>query len=161
MVLRHFRKRTSASRILRACRHTRKYGTFTICLAVALREHGLDVSFYSDNDPDPKYLERIVMRRARRIGVRLERPLSVEELARRVSGRQIAVVFFDGHEGLGHFSPLIGSRNGRFLLPNWDEDMMAAHDFARRWSAPEVLRQCIIVSRPKVPRANTRKSEVN
>jgi len=52
-VLRYFGKRVSATKVIKACRYTRRYGVFTIGLATALAEHGLSVKFHTQRDPQP------------------------------------------------------------------------------------------------------------
>src|SRR2546426_1160833 len=49
-VLRHFGKRISVPKLVRACGYTKRHGVFTVGLAAGLKEHGLRVSFHSDPD---------------------------------------------------------------------------------------------------------------
>src|SRR5262249_53723829 len=61
-ILKYFRIRASSAQIIEACRYTKRHGTFTIALAVALREFGLLVSFYSYFDPNPNRTLQFVPR---------------------------------------------------------------------------------------------------
>jgi hypothetical protein len=147
MVLRHFRKRTSARQIIRRCRHTKKTGTFTIAMAVALRESGLQVEFHTDRDADPRPIERQLYTRAKQLNIQVCDPLTIEQLAARIRGRTIAIVYYDTDEHNGHFSPLIAFRNSRLILPYSDCGSMQIAEFEAKWSAPKICRQCIIISR--------------
>jgi hypothetical protein len=145
MVLKSYRRHTSSARILRACRHTKKYGTFTIALAVALREHGLEVRFHSEPDPSPRRIERAAYRVAAKAGVRLGPALRLQELLDRIGGHRTAIVYMEMPGGQGHFSPLLGVRDGLLVLPNTDEGMLPPDEFERRWTRPDILRQRILV----------------
>jgi hypothetical protein len=147
LLLKLFRKRTSSERIVRLCRHSKRFGTYTIALAIALRELGLKVSFHSEEDPDPMPLERRLYRTAERLGVVMGKALQVDELLNRIRHGEIAIVFFDTDAGGGHFSPLIGVKRQRLVLPYTDVGEMDAEEFERRWTAPGICRQCVFASR--------------
>jgi hypothetical protein len=85
-VLRHFGRRTSAERLIEACGYTRRYGVFTIGLATALREHGLDVSFHSAPDSDMKPLERRLYHRAHVLQIPVLAPVSARVAGTRGCG---------------------------------------------------------------------------
>src|SRR5215204_4373283 len=76
-VLKYFRKRASSARLIKSCRYTKKHGTFTIALAVALREHGLTVKFFSEPDPNPNAIEKSCYRLAEKLGVQIYRAISL------------------------------------------------------------------------------------
>jgi hypothetical protein len=145
-VLRHFRRPSSARELVRLCRYTKKHGVFAIALAVALRERGLRVTFHTDPDPAPKRIERICYARASALGVNVKRAIGLPSLLKSVRPNQIPVVLYDSPQGAGHFSPLLGRRRGKLLLPYDDDGGLDQRTFARRWSAPDVLRQCLIVA---------------
>ena len=145
-ILKYFRIRASSARIIEACRYTKRHGTFTIALAVALREFGLSVSFYSDFDPNPNRIERRCLCIAERLGVHVKRSIGLKSLLARINSRSIPVVLYNTPEGNGHLSPLLGVENGCVALPYSDEVMMPKRVFLRRWSEPGVLRQCLIAS---------------
>ena len=112
LLLRHFKKRASADRIIRLCRYTKRHGTFTVALAFALKEHGLRVQFHTEIDPAPMPVERTLIRMAERAGVVMDGPLHMDELIRRVRGGEVGIMAFDTDDGRGHFSPVIGVRKG-------------------------------------------------
>src|SRR6266545_7912998 len=115
-VLRHFRKRTSAAKLLKACRYTRRHGVFAIGLAVALREHGLAVTFHTDPDRSPTSQERFLYARARHLGIAIEPALSLRAALAAAARGSVPIVLFQADRD-PHFSPLIGRRRGRLLLP--------------------------------------------
>lgn len=152
-LLKHFRKRTSAEKLIRLCRHTKRYGTFTIGLAYALHKHGLRVEFHTENDPAPKPLERVLYPTAKRAGVTMGGPLDMDNLLCRVRQGGIGIVSYDegdgtggdgtGGDGTGHFSPVIGMRRNRLILPYSTEGSMKPDEFEKRWRAPGICRQCL------------------
>lgn len=144
-VIRHYQRRTSADRLIQACGYTRRYGVFTIGLATALWEHGLDVLFHSDPDPDMKPQERRFYLRARTLQIPLLPATSVTALLAHVEAGHVPIVFHDTPSEQGHFSPLLGERRGRLSLPHSDGGGMSRRQFTRWWSAPEICRQCVIV----------------
>jgi hypothetical protein len=146
MVLRYFRKRTNVHGIIQQCRHTKKHGTFTIALAVALREHGLNVEFHSDRDPKPQRIERQMYRRAKILGIALCAAIPIEQLTAKIRDGKVAIVYFDTDEHYGHFSPLTAIHKGRLILPYTDCGSMSIDEFDAKWKRPGVCRQCIIVS---------------
>lgn len=147
LVLRHLRMRTSSERIIRLCRYSRRHGTFTIALAVALREHGLKVDFHSEEDPFPMPIERQMYKIAQKSGIVLGNPLPVDELLGRIRGGEVAIVYFKTDNANGHFSPLIGIAGRRLVLPYTDMGAMDVEEFEERWTAPGFCRQCIFATR--------------
>jgi hypothetical protein len=146
-VLRHFGLRVPASRIPPACGYTKRYGVFTIGLAAGLTELGLDVAFHSELDLEVRATERRCYARARARGIPIEGALSLEQVLQTRSQRAVPIVFYETADGQGHFSPLIGARNGRLVLPLDENRTVRREDFLLRWTAPGVLRQAIIVKR--------------
>ena len=147
LLLRYFRKRTSSERIIRFCRYTKRHGTFTIALAVALREHGLKVNFRTEEDSAPMPVERRLYRTAEKLGVVMGKALQVDELLHRIRHGEIAIVCFNTDAGDGHFSPLIGVKRRHLVLPYTDRGEMDVDEFERRWAAPGICRQCVFASR--------------
>jgi len=147
LLLRHFRKRTSSEQIIRLCRYTKRHGTFTIALALALREHGLRVNFHTEEDPAPMPIERRLYKTAERSGVVVGNALQVNELLNRIRSGEVAIVCFNTDAGDGHFSPLIGVKRRQLVLPYTDQGRMDVEEFERRWTAPGICRQCVFAAR--------------
>jgi hypothetical protein len=147
LLLRHFHKRTSFQQITQFCRYTQRHGTFTIALALALREHGLSVSFHTEEDPDPMPIERRLYKTAERSGVVIGKALQVKELLDRIRSGEVAIVCFETDAGEGHFSPLIGVKRRKLVLPYTDQGKMDIEEFERRWTAPGICRQCVFATR--------------
>jgi hypothetical protein len=150
-VLRYFRRRTSAGRLIQDCRYTIKHGVFTIALGVALREHGLKVTFYSDPDPAQKRIEQWCFQRAEQLGITIEPAIELEQVLALVTPQTIPIIIYDTDKATGHFSPISGFADGCVHLPyaeSEEHQRMQMLELQCRWTAPEILRQCIVVSRP-------------
>jgi hypothetical protein len=145
VVLRYFGKRVSVPNLVEACRYTKRHGVFTVSLAAALKTHGLSVSFHSQRDAHIGGFERRCYAYARRLGIVAEAPLELSEVLRRRKRGNIPIVLFNTPAGDGHFSPLLGSRNGTLRLPLADGGKMPESAFIARWSDAGILRQCVIV----------------
>ena len=147
-VLRYFGKRVSATKVIKACRYTRRYGVFTIGLATALAEHGLSVQFHTQRDPQPTPLERRLYRRAHQLGISICPAMTLTRLAATVKCGSIPVVFWNTPDDVGHFSPLLGVRRGRVLLPNTMSGSTSVAEFEYGWRQPGIMKQAIVVGRP-------------
>ena len=145
-ILKYFRKRTSSAKLIELCRHTKKHGTFTIALAVALRQHGLKVSFFSEHDPNPNAIEKRCYRVAEKIGVDVQQAVSLDSLLLKISSRSLAVVLYDTPEGNGHLTPLLGIDENNLILPFSDEGSMSSQEFLTRWNKPEIYCQSLVAS---------------
>jgi len=145
VVLRCFGKRDSVPNLVEACRYTKRHGVFAVSLAAALKTHGLSVSFHSERDDHIGGFERRCYAYARRLGIVAEAPLALSEVLRRRKRGNIPIVLFNTPAGDGHFSPLLGSRNGTLRLPLADGGKMPESTFIARWSDADILRQCVIV----------------
>lgn len=144
-VLTYFGRRARTQDLIDSCRYTKKHGVFTIALALALHERGLRVRFHSELDPDPKRIERRCYARARAVGLLVKSRIGLADLLTAVTHSRIAVVLYNTAEGNGHFSPLLGRRGERLILPYDPDGGLGRRVFARRWSEPEILRQCIVI----------------
>lgn len=145
-VLRYFGKRVSSARLVDSCRYTKKHGTFLIALAVALREFGMTVSFYSERDPNPNFIERRCLLIAEQVGIRIECAIGLNSLLDIISSRHIPVVLYNTPEGNGHISPLLGVDGQSLMLPYAEEELMPKRVFLKRWSEPEIYMQCLVAS---------------
>ena len=145
VVLRYFGRRVSAANLIKECRYTKRHGVFTVSLAAALKTYGLSVAFHSERDSHISGFERRCYFYARRLGVFAEAPLDVSELLRSRKRGNIPIVLFNTAANRGHFSPLLGLRNGILQLPLADGGKMPKSTFIDRWSDPGILKQCVIV----------------
>jgi hypothetical protein len=145
-VLKYFGKRVPSMKLVKSCHHTKKHGTFLIALAVALREFGLTVSFYSELDPNPTFIERRCLLIAERAGVRIDRAIGLNSLLGKISPRHIPVVLYNTPEDNGHISPLLGINSRNLALPYTEDELMPKREFLKRWSEPGIFRQCLVAS---------------
>ena len=146
-ILRYFKKRRAVEQLIRACRHTKKHGTFAIALALALREHGLSITFHSQTDPAPNRIERQCYALAERAGVVLAGAIELEAVLEQISTKCIPIFLYNTDQNNGHFSPAVGVDRGRVILPYASEAQtrMEKAELLCRWSAPDIYRQCIVV----------------
>lgn len=145
MVLAPRGKLASVPELVKGCRHTKRHGIFTVSLAAALSEMGMAVNVYSDPDPEIGGFERKCYARAHRLGVVAQPALTVEQLLDRVQRGHLPIVLFNTDSDLGHFSPLLGETDGELQLPLAAESSMSQDKFLIRWSAPGILKQCVII----------------
>jgi hypothetical protein len=155
-VIKHYRRRTSADRLIRMCGHTPPNGVFPVGLAVALMQHGLDVTFHTEPDPDMEPLEVRFYQRAQAMRLPVLPPVTIRELLAEAAVGHIPIVHFDTANGEAHTTPLLGEWRGRLVLSLWDESSLSKSQFAKSWTAPKILRQCIIVRGRSIqtPQAN-------
>ena len=144
-VLHYFGKSVVPRELVESCRHSKRLGVFTVDIAVALAEYGLEVSFHSESDDDIRRYESRGYARARRIGLFVKPALSLASLVRERRAGKIPIVLFNTELDSGHFSPLLGCRSGIVSLPYTSRGSMPKDEFLARWTAPRILRQCVIV----------------
>jgi hypothetical protein len=147
MVLRHFGKSVAVPNLIQACRYTKRHGVFAVSLAAALKTYGLSVLFHSDPDSRIGGFERSCYAYARRLGIIAQPALELSEVLRQRRIGRIPILLFNTPAGVGHFSPLLGCRNGTLQLPLVDGGGMSKSAFLMKWSEPEILRQCVIATR--------------
>lgn len=151
-VLRYFRKRVAAHRLIKACRHTKRHGTFSIALAIALKEHGLDVQFYSEPDPNPTAIEKRCYRRAEEIGIQFAGAVALDTILDAVNSASVPIILFNTENDVAHLSPIAGIEDGLVSLPYTDEGRMAKQELEARWTASEIYRQCVVARPHRKPR---------
>lgn len=103
------------------------------------------MAFHSDPDLEVGGFERRCYARARRLGVLPQSALNLDRLLTEVHQGHLPIVLFNTDSEVAHFSPLIGFTNGRLQLPLAQGDGMSDGEFLMRWSAPGILRQCVII----------------
>jgi len=145
-------KTISVPELINACRHTKRHGVFTVSLATALTQWGLTVSFHTDPDLEIGGFERKCYARARRSGVLPQPALTLEQLLNERRRGRLPIVLFNTDSDEAHFSPLLGKRRGKLLLPLSQHGNMSDQEFLMRWSAPGILRQCVTIK--EYPRRN-------
>ncbi len=144
-VLKHFGKQVSSDKIIRACRHSKKNGTFAIVLATALQRLGLNTAFYTDPDPNPHYFERQAYGLAKKLGISINSALELESLMIQIKLGKLPIVLYDSPEFIGHFSPVLDIDDQKLILPLDPGKEIERQEFQNRWAAPEIYRQCIVV----------------
>ncbi len=143
-VLQYFGKFSEVPKLVKRCRHTKRYGVFTVSLATCLLEHGIQVSFHSDPDSNIGEFERRGYVHARRLGLQMGPALDLPALLRERRRGRLPIVFFNTSSDVGHFSPLLALRRGVLHLPLADGGTMPTSEFLARWTEPGILRQSVI-----------------
>src|SRR5690242_11833362 len=92
VVLRYFRRRTSSARLLRATGFVPSHGVFSVALACALHEYGLDVRFYTDPDHAIDSAEVPFYDQARRIGILCQPAAAIDVLLSHLAAGHIPIV---------------------------------------------------------------------
>lgn len=147
-VCKYFHKRVSSSEIVKLCRYSNRQGVYTITMAVALHKLGLTVSFHTDPDPAPRSIERQSYKAAESLGLSVLPAINLNALITEINVDKIAIVLYQEEEG-AHFSPLLGIKKDRLILPYSNMAEMKRDDFTDRWDIPDICRQCILVSRKR------------
>ena len=62
---------------------------------MALRQYGLEVTFFSDPDPSPHFIERSCHRLAEIQGIRMAGAATLDEILAMASTQVIAVILYD------------------------------------------------------------------
>jgi hypothetical protein len=144
-VLHYFGKQIPAAEIVSSCRYTKRYGLFSVLLAAGLKELGLEVSFHSEKDDHIGGFEKRGYARARRLGIPVKPAVELSVLLRERRNGRVPIVLYDTASESGHFSPLLGRRGSLLRLPLAPEGTMPTDEFLAAWSAPGILRQCVVV----------------
>jgi hypothetical protein len=148
VVIRCFGLQTSRRRIMRSCHHSVREGVFSIALACALREHGLDVQFHTETDPSPSPIEMRLYARAARLGIPILSAISIQNLLDHAQSDHVPIVLFQRPREGAHFAILVGST--RAYLTFHDQPRMTPSTFERAWTHPGIFRQSIVVYGPLV-----------
>ncbi len=143
LVLNSFGRHISPFEIIKESKYTKKYGTFTISLAVALKRWGFNVDFYSDLDANPKPIELKSYKEAERLGIQVHLSLSIEGLLEEIHNGKKVIVYYNTREDQGHYSPLLGKNGEYLLLPLAEAGRIRESDFIKYRQAPEIYRQSI------------------
>src|SRR3954468_19338905 len=155
VVLPHLRVNASPATVLRSLDDSPESGVFTIGIAVALADHGLDGVFHTDPDADIQRIERRVYARARQLGIPIAPAVHLGHLRRAIASGSVPVVYYRGADD-GHFSPVVGITNGRIVLPNDVQGGRSTARFRRAWRQPGFPRQAVIARRPGGSRTGSR-----
>ena len=142
-VLRHFRRRVSARRLLRDCGYVSGGGAYTVALACTFHEHGLRVRFYTDPDPAIDADEQQFYARVRRYNIVVQPAATVETLLSHIAVGCAVIVLYDTSNGVPHFSILIGATAAAVQFH--DDPEISRQEFEHLWNAPGIFRQSIVI----------------
>jgi hypothetical protein len=133
--------RAEPREILLRCKYTDEFGSFAVCLADALQYFGLRVRFHTDPDSSPHADEQEAYGRIATLPA-----TSIPKLVKEASAGASVIVSYLARGGEGHFSPLVGVKANKVLLPYSAEGSMLRSEFGKRWRASGILRQAVIAT---------------
>ncbi|ADB40812.1 hypothetical protein Slin_4834 [Spirosoma linguale DSM 74] len=87
-------------------------------------------------------------RRAAELGIYRKEPPELNSILAKVNSSCIPIIFYNTEDDVGHFSPIVGTQGDQVLMPYTDKRTMSKVELQQRWSAPGILRQCLLVSAP-------------
>ena len=143
VALRHFHRRTSSAKLVRACGYSCEDGIFSVALACALHDHGLEVTFYTDPDLAMQPAEQPFYSRASSLGILVQPAAALDVLIAQVAAGRLPIVLYYTPEGGTHFSILTGSSPDAVQFH--DEGELSRQTFEQGWNTPDTLRQTVIV----------------
>lgn len=149
MVLRQFSKRVGTARIVRACRHSKSVGCYSIGLAIGLCELGMHSVLSTDHDSSVVPAEKRLYKLAAKLEIPIEPAINLADL-HQILLRYAIIVYYESSNGNGHFSPLTGLRNGNICLPYSEQGFLSIKRFEEVWNRPGFPRQSVLV-RPMRP----------
>jgi hypothetical protein len=144
-VLEHFGIQASSFAIVQACRYSDD-GIPMVAMALALQRFGLQVEFFTDPDENPDSEELLLFDLAVRKRIPVRPAVTLEELSDVISDNRIAVVIY-AEDGVAHFSPMLGVKDGIVHLAYLPVQNKTVSEFEKAWNTPGYFRQCILVSK--------------
>ena len=130
--------------LVQLCGHTAEEGTYGIALAVGLKKLGLDVSFHSDDDPEPQPIELEFYRAARQLNIAVSTALTYEEICQAVDDGRFVIVYYDTLEGIGNHSLVYEANTDEISFFDSFESMPAAV-FEQQRQQDGICRQAIVI----------------
>ena len=130
--------------LVELCGYTVEEGTYGIALAVGLRKLGLDVTFYTEHDPDPQKIEVKFYREASKLNIEVREPLSYSDILEAVNAGRFVIVYYDTLEGIGNHSLVYDADEEEISF--FDSfDAMPRHIFEQQRRADGICQQVIVI----------------
>ncbi|WP_130802903.1 cysteine peptidase family C39 domain-containing protein [Acinetobacter ihumii] len=144
MLFQHHGIEINIAELIQATQHDEEHGTFTIALAVALKNFGFDVSFYTDPDPDIDDSERLTYQQAQALNIPIHSALSYLEIQTAIENGKMAIVAYDTLDGVGNQSLVYSIDKQDICFFDSFEPMPAAL-FEQQRAAEGICRQVILI----------------
>lgn len=144
MIFHHYGVDLNISDLAQLCHHNNEDGTYGIALAIALQKLGVDVVFYSDEDPDQQPIEIECYQEAYKLGISVEPACSYHDIQIAVENGHFVIVYYDTLDGVGNHS-LVYSIDDHEISFFDSFEPMPASVFEQQRSVEGICRQVIIV----------------
>ena len=130
--------------LVKLCGHSAEEGTYGIALAVALHKLGLDVTFYTEHDPEPQPTEVKFYREASKFNIEVKEVLSYNGILDAVNAGQFVIVYYDTLEGVGNHSLVYDADETEISF--FDSfDAMPRNVFEQQRRAEGICQQAIVI----------------
>lgn len=130
--------------LLQLCRYHPEEGTYGIALAVGLKKLGLDVTFYTEDDPDLQSTELECYKEARSLNIAIEDVLSYAGICQAIQNGHFVIVYYDTVEGIGNHS-LVYDANETEISFFDSFDVMSAEVFKKQRQQEGICQQVIVI----------------
>lgn len=130
--------------LVQLCGHSAEEGTYGIALAVGLRKLGLDVTFYSEHDPDPQHTELMFYREASKLNIEVKDVLSYQGILDVFNDGRFVIVYYDTLDGVGNHS-LVYDMNDKEISFFDSFDAMPREIFEQQRRAEGICQQTIVI----------------
>lgn len=144
MIFQHYGVDLEIDDLVELCKHNVEEGTSTISLAVALKQLGLQVSFYTDPDPELQPTEAWFYQRAKEMQIEIEPALEYSGILAAVGSGKFVIAYYDTLEGVGNHS-LIYSADAQEVCFFDSFDAMPVDVFEQQRQILGICRQVIVV----------------
>lgn len=145
MIFHHYGIDLHVPDLVQLTAHDAEMGTSTIALAVALQTLGLDVTFYTDHDPEKQPLEIEYYQKAAKMNIHVvEQPLSYSEIQHQIENGRFVIVFYDTLDGVGNHS-LIYDIDDQQISFFDSFDSMSKEIFEQQRQVEGICQQVIVI----------------
>lgn len=147
MLLEHCDIQVEISQLIRLCRYDAEDGTFTVQLALALKQLGFEVGFYTLEDLHQHEKERLAFKEAELLNMPVRDTLSYAQIQQAYEQRAFVIVYYDTLEGVGNHS-LVYSMDAEEICFFDSFDAMPADVFEQQRYADGICAQVIVAYAP-------------
>ncbi|KAA8734845.1 peptidase C39 [Acinetobacter qingfengensis] len=144
MVLHHHGMNMAITEIAKQCQHDSQDGTFTIALAVALKNLGFGVSFYTDDDPDIGVMERKIYHQAKQLNIPVAAALSYQQIQNEIAQGKLVIAYYDTLDGEGNQSLIYAIDDQQVYFFDSFEPM-SVELFVQQRKADGICQQVIVI----------------
>ncbi len=146
MILQHCNIELDLQDLAKVCCYDESDGTFGIGLAVGLKKMGFSVAFHTEEDlhKDPKELPSYA--EAIRLQIPILKPLSYQEIKRKIKQDHWVIVYYDTLDGVGNHS-LVYDINQNEISFFDHFDVMTSELFERQRKVEGICQQAISIRR--------------